>query len=140
MVGTEFIPDTDDSYITLRLNTAIGSSLEYTDAKAHQVEDALKSFPEITAIETTVGIEGSKNAADVNVRLTDPVKTHRRSQKELEKAIRARIATMAGISLSVGFDKPIYVSILGPDDDKLTKFRRTGDEADWRKFRVLPTC
>jgi len=121
MVGTEFTPSTDDSYIPLHLSTAVGSSLEYTDAKARQVEDALKAFPEINAIETTVGVEGSKNAADVNVRLTDPVKTHRRSQKEIEKAIRARIATMAGISLSVGFDRPIWISILGPDEAKLNE-------------------
>ena len=121
MVGTEFIPDTDDSYITLRLNTAIGSSLEYTDAKAHQVEDALKSFPEITAMEANVGTDEGKNYARINLRLSDPVKTHRRSQKEVEKAIRARIATMAGISLSVGFNKPIFVSILGPDASKLTE-------------------
>ncbi len=121
MVGTEFIPDTDQSYITLRLNTAIGSSLEYTDAKAHQVEDALKSFPEITAMETNVGTDEGKNYARINLRLSDPVKTHRRSQKEMEKAIRARIANMAGISLSVGFNKPIFISILGPDASKLTE-------------------
>ena len=121
MVGSEFIPQTDDSFITLRLNTAIGSSLEYTDAKAHQVEDALKDFPEITDIEANIGTDEGKNYARVNLRLSDPQKTHRRSQKELEKAIRARIANMAGISLSVGFDKPIFISILGPDAAKLSE-------------------
>jgi HAE1 family hydrophobic/amphiphilic exporter-1 len=121
MVGTEFIPQTDESYITLRLNTAIGSSLDYTNAKAQQVEDALKVFPEITAMEANVGTDEGKNFARINLRLSDPDVTHRRSQKELEKAIRARIANMAGISLSVGFDKPIFVSILGPDADKLTE-------------------
>jgi multidrug efflux pump subunit AcrB len=121
MVGTEFIPDTDDSYITLRLNTVIGSSLEYTDAKAHQVEEALKVFPEITAMEANVGTDEGKNYARVNLRLSNPAVTHRRSQKELEKAIRARIASIAGISLSVGYNKPIFISILGPDAAKLTE-------------------
>ena len=121
MVGTEFIPDTDDSYITLRLNTAIGSSLEYTNAKAQQVEDALKAFPEITAIEANVGTDEGKNYARINLRLSNPQKTHRRSQKEVEKAIRARIASMAGISLSIGFNTPIFISILGPDASKLSE-------------------
>lgn len=121
MVGTEFIPETDDSYITLRLNTAIGSSLEYTDAKAHQVEEALKAFPEITAMEANVGTDEGKNYARINLRLSDPQLTHRRSQKQLEKAIRARIASLAGINLSVGFDKPIFISILGPDASKLSE-------------------
>ena len=121
MVGTEFIPDTDDSYITLRLNTTIGSSLEYTNAKAQQVEDALKAFPEITAIEANVGTDEGKNYARINLRLSDPQKTHRRSQKAVEKAIRARIANMAGISLSIGFNTPIFISILGPDASKLSE-------------------
>ncbi|HZR36017.1 MAG TPA: efflux RND transporter permease subunit [Nevskia sp.] len=125
MVGTEFIPQTDDSYITLRLNTAIGSSLEYTNAKAHQVEEVLKAFPEITAIETNVGTDEGKNYARINLRLSDPQVTHRRSQKELEKAIRARIASLAGITLSVGFDKPIFISILGPDASKLSEISQT---------------
>src|SRR5450830_445925 len=47
LVGTEFVPETDEGFISLRLNTPIGSSLEYTDAKAHQAEDVLKSFPEV---------------------------------------------------------------------------------------------
>src|SRR5436190_21797595 len=47
LVGTEFIPETDDSFISLRLNTPVGSSLEYTDGKVQQVEAMLKSIPEI---------------------------------------------------------------------------------------------
>ena len=121
MVGTEFIPETDDSYITLRLNTAIGSSLDYTNAKAQQVEEALKIFPEITAIEANIGTDEGKNVARINLRLSDPAVTHRRSQKEVEKAIRARIASVAGISLSIGYDTPIFISILGPDAAKLTE-------------------
>ena len=121
MVGTEFIPETDESYITLRLQTAIGSSLDYTNAKAQQVEEALRTFPEITAIEANVGTDEGKNYARINLRLSDPAVTHRRSQKELETAIRARIATMAGIKLSVGYNNPIFVSILGPDASKLSE-------------------
>ncbi len=38
LVGTEFVPKTDDSFISLRLNTPVGSSLEYTDGKVREVE------------------------------------------------------------------------------------------------------
>ncbi len=121
LVGTEFMPETDDGFISLRLNTPIGSSLEYTDAKAHQVEDALKSFPEIAIAETNVGTDDGTNYARVNLKLSERKITHRRSQKELEKAIRARLASIAGIELSVGYNKPIFISILGPDAQKLTE-------------------
>ena len=33
LVGTEFMPQADQGFISLRLNTPVGSSLEYTDAQ-----------------------------------------------------------------------------------------------------------
>lgn len=120
-IGSEFMPETDDGLISLRLNTPIGSSLEYTDAKTHQVEDALKAFGEIEMVATTVGTDEGRNYSRLLLRLSDIEKTHRRSQKDVEKAIRDRIKTIAGIQMSVGFDKPIFVSILGPDSGKLTE-------------------
>ena len=47
LVGTEFIPDADQGFLSLRLNTPVGSSLEQTDSKVRQVEAVLKTFPEI---------------------------------------------------------------------------------------------
>ncbi len=38
LIGTEFIPEADESFLSLRLNTPVGSSLEYTDGKVRQVE------------------------------------------------------------------------------------------------------
>ena len=38
LVGTEFVPEADEGFISLRLNTPVGSSLEYTDSKVRQVE------------------------------------------------------------------------------------------------------
>src|ERR1035437_2010978 len=121
LVGTEFMPETDDGFISLRLNTPIGSSLEYTDAKAHQAEDVLKSFPEVVIAETNVGTDDGTNYARINLKLSERKITHRRSQKELEKVIRAKLASIAGIELSVGYNKPIFISILGPDAQKLTE-------------------
>jgi multidrug efflux pump subunit AcrB len=90
-IGTEFAPDTDQGIMSLRLNTPIGSSLQYTDEKTKQVEDALKAFPEIALASTSVGTEDGRNYTRILVKLTDRKVTHRRSQKEVEKAIRERI-------------------------------------------------
>ena len=121
LVGTEFIPENDQGFISLRLNTPIGSGLEYTDAKARQVEEALKAFPEIVLAETNVGTDDGKNYARINLKLSDRKHVQRRSQKELEKAIRLRLARIAGIELAVGWNKPIFISILGPDAARLTE-------------------
>ena len=45
--------------------------------------------------------------------------THRRAQKDLEKSIRERLKPIAGIELSVGQNKPIFIAILGQDESKL---------------------
>ncbi len=121
LVGTEFVPETDQGFISLRLNTPIGSGLDYTDAKVRQVEDALKAFPEIVLTETNVGTDDGRNYARINLKLSERKHTRRRSQKELEQAIRVRLASIAGVELAVGWNKPIFISILGPDAAKLTE-------------------
>lgn len=120
-IGAEFAPDSDESQITLNLKTPVGSSLAYTDQKTRQVEAIVRSMPEVLVMNTSVGIEGERNAAQVNLKLSNPRITHRKSQKELEMQIRARLQSVAGIELGVGFNKPIYIAILGPDADKLQK-------------------
>jgi hydrophobe/amphiphile efflux-1 (HAE1) family protein len=119
MIGTEFSPQTDQGYTELHLKTPIGSSLAYTDAKIRQVEAALKTFPEIEIISSTIGTDEGRNMAVIGLSLTNLKQTHRREQKDVEKSIRDRLESIAGIELSVGFFKPINVAILGPDVDKL---------------------
>jgi hydrophobe/amphiphile efflux-1 (HAE1) family protein len=118
MIGGEMFPETDNGYVRMNFKTAVGSSLEYTDSKVRQVEAALKDFKEIDSISTIAGTYDGRNTAIVNLKLTDARKTHRRSQKELEKVIRDRLQEIAGITLSVG-DKPIFIAILGQDEAKL---------------------
>ncbi len=117
-IGGEMMPETDNGFIQLRFKTAVGSSLEYTDSKVKQVEAALKEFPEIDSVMSNIGTWDGRNTAHVNLKLTDVKKTKRRSQKELEGVIRARLQPIAGISMSVGW-KPVYIAILGQDEAKL---------------------
>ncbi len=120
LIGTEFVPQQDESFISLRLNTAVGSSLEYTDSKVRQVEAALKFFPEIALVMTTVGTDEGRNYARVNLKLVDR-EDRRRSQFDLEKAIREKLRPIPGVELTVGFNRPIFVNILGPDPETLTR-------------------
>ncbi|MCC6870248.1 MAG: efflux RND transporter permease subunit [Burkholderiales bacterium] len=120
LIGTEFVPQQDEGFISLRLNTAVGSSLEYTDSKVRQVEAALKSFPEIALVMTTVGTDEGRNYARVNLKLVDR-ENRRRSQFDLEKAIREKLRPIPGVELTVGFNRPIFVNILGPDPETLTR-------------------
>ncbi|RSZ56445.1 efflux RND transporter permease subunit [Massilia atriviolacea] len=118
MIGGEMFPETDDGYIHMQFKAPVGSSLEYTDQKMQQVEAALKEFKEIDSAITTVGTDNGRHTAQMNLKLTDVNKTHRRSQKEVERLIRARLEPIAGITMSVGW-KPIFIAILGQDEAKL---------------------
>ncbi len=119
LVGTEFIPETDEGFISLRLNTPVGSSLEYTDGKVQQVEAVLKRIPEIVLTMTTIGSEDGRNYARVNLKLTER-KDRSRTQKEIERAIRKELKPVPGIELAFGFDRPVWVNLLGPDPETLT--------------------
>jgi multidrug efflux pump subunit AcrB len=120
LVGTEFMPQTDQSFISLRLNTPVGSSLEYTDTKVREVESVLQKFPEIELAMTSVGIEDGRNYARVNLKLVERAKRSR-SQMQLEGLIRDSIRPVPGIELAIGYDRPIWFNLLGPDADTLSK-------------------
>jgi len=123
-IGGEFVPQVDDGFIQLRLKTPIGSSLEYSDAKLRQAESALAEFKEIDSVSTIIGSWEGRNYSQVNVKLTDVHKTHRRSQQEMEKVIRERLEKIAGVSLTVG-QRPIFIAILGTDEAKLDAVAHT---------------
>jgi hydrophobe/amphiphile efflux-1 (HAE1) family protein len=123
-IGGEFVPQVDDGFIQLRLKTPIGSSLDYSDAKLRQAEAALAEFKEIESVSTIIGSWEGRNYSQVNLKLTDVHKTHRRSQQEMEKLIRARLEKIAGVSLTVG-QRPIFIAILGTDEAKLDAVAHT---------------
>jgi multidrug efflux pump subunit AcrB len=118
MIGGEFVPQVDDGFIQLKFKTPVGSSLDYSDAKVRQVEAALAEFKEIDSMQTIVGAWEGRNSSIVNLKLTELRKTHRRSQQDMEKLIRDRLASIPGITLTVG-GRPIFIAILGSDESKL---------------------
>ncbi len=125
LVGSEFIPETDQAFTQLSIRMSVGSSLERSDAKVRQIEEVVRGFPEIATISTNVGGAGDglsqgRNQATLNLTLT-PRRERQRSQKEVEEAIRKRIASIPGIDVSVGFNRPIYVAVLGNDADELAR-------------------
>ncbi len=128
LVGSEFIPQTDQGFTQLSIRMPVGSSLERSDAKVRQVEAVVAAFPEVRNVATSIGGTGNglsvgRNQASINIGLVER-STRSRSQKEIEDAIREQIASIPGIEVSVGFDRPIYVAILGDDAEGLARIAR----------------
>ena len=59
----EFVPSQDQGRLMLRLQTPVGSSLDFTDQKFHEVEMVVKAIPEIKEYFGSVGGHGG---GDVN--------------------------------------------------------------------------
>ena len=138
LVGTEFVPQTDQSFTQLAIRMPVASSLERSDAKVRQVEDLVAAFAEVKNVSTSVGGQGTglatgRNQAVLNIGLVDRSE-RKRTQKEIEDAIREKIAGIPGIETSVGFDRPIYVAILGGDPQGLARIATEFAE----KIKAIP--
>ena len=120
LVGSEFMPETDQGFTQLALRMPVGSSLERTDAKVRQIEEIVNALPEIENVATWVGGAGQRNQAWLNISLK-PKAQRQRSQKQVEEAMRQAIARVPGTDASVGFNRPIYVAILGSDPEGLAR-------------------
>src|SRR6187455_328819 len=74
LVGTEFIPESDNSYIQMNVELPVGTSLSRGSDKLRQVEEVVATFPEIRMVSTTVGDTGNgfRNSAELSIQLTKP--------------------------------------------------------------------
>lgn len=143
LIGTEFVPQADYSETGVVFYTPVGSSLEFTESKARQVEAALRRMPEVQDLYTTIntGAAQGKNYATVYARLL-PRSERKRSTRELNQPLRDSLSGIPGITIThvgslegVGGDnKQIRLSILGPD---LTQLGKLSAEATER-IRAIP--
>ncbi len=133
LVGSEFVPKTDQGFTQLQLRLPVGASLERTDAKVRQVETLVQAMPEVKTVSTWIGGPGQRNQAWLNIALTER-QARQRSQQQVEDAMRELIAKVPGVDVSVGFFRPISVAILGNDPEGLA---RVADEFA-AKVKLIP--
>jgi hydrophobic/amphiphilic exporter-1 (mainly G- bacteria), HAE1 family len=141
-LGKEFVPQPDNNELYLQYYTPAGSSLEFTETKARQVEQLLRATAGVTQTYTTIntGITQGKNYATTFARLV-PRNLRTMSVLQMRAPLRTQIASIAGVTLtdignlsSVGSGKPIQISIQGPDLKQLEKIAAQFTE----KLRQVP--
>jgi HAE1 family hydrophobic/amphiphilic exporter-1 len=123
-IGFEFVPQADLGEQVVSIETPVGSSLEYTEAKLRQVDAAIREFPEVEYTYGTVntGYANGKNQASLYLKLK-PLKHRKRSPDQLAQPIRERLARIPGILASInipggpggGVQKQLQLSLQGPD-------------------------
>ncbi|PRO04372.1 nodulation protein NolG [Acinetobacter baumannii] len=131
MIGTEFVPTPDKGEIRIQFETPVDSSLEYTQAKLHQVDQIIRQFPDVVSTYGVVNseVDSGKNHAGLGVTLK-PKQERSADLTTLNNEFRDRLQSVAGIRVpsvaaaqdSVsGGQKPIMISIKGSDLNELQK-------------------
>ena len=143
LIGSEFVPQADYSETGITFYTPVGSSLELTETKVHQVEAVLKEFPEVLDTYSTVntGSAQGKNYVTTFIRLV-PRKERARSTAQMSIPLRNRLTQIAGITVThigaldgVGGDnKQLRLSLQGADLNQLAKI---SEEAQ-RRLLAIP--
>jgi len=118
LVGSEFIPDADNSYISMNVRMPVGTSLPRGNEKMLQVEAVVRKLAEVRLVSAQVGdVAGSRNTGNLSIQLVKPGE-RQRTQKQVEEVIRKAIAPIPGVDVSLG-ERPIYIALLGPDPEVL---------------------
>ncbi len=146
---SEFVPSQDQSRLSLRVQTAVGSSIEETDRAFRQVEAIVRSRPEVLRLMANVGGQGASGVSAGSIMVTlVPPSERLLSQAELSQELRKELRSLPGVRVVIqdlsqaGFTAqrgfPVEFSIRGPDWDELvrlssgimTKLRDTGVVVD----------
>jgi hydrophobic/amphiphilic exporter-1 (mainly G- bacteria), HAE1 family len=132
-IGAEFLPPADQGEVSVSLEANEGASLDYMAAKVGQVERALREFPYVSAMYSTINSGGARgfNQATVAVQLVASADRNLTTAQSIDP-IRQRLARIAGLTISVGqstgvggSQKPLQLSILGDGEEGL---RRISDQ------------
>jgi HAE1 family hydrophobic/amphiphilic exporter-1 len=128
VVGGRFMPDSDSQRIAVAVETPVGSSLDYTSAKALEIVRYLESRPEVEHTYLSVGGPQHNNAVNrgqIFVQLV-PRRERRLHQTQLETELRPILARYAGAGARImtlgavgGAMAPIQIRLSGPDIARL---------------------
>ncbi|HWU44465.1 MAG TPA: efflux RND transporter permease subunit, partial [Bdellovibrio sp.] len=143
-LNKEMTPIQDQSLFILRLMTPVGSSLAFTDDRAHQIEKWMRARPEVAHLYVAVGGTGVAGGSDANTgfmfvtmkdkghRGVDKKAGHELSQQEFMALARSELAhipdaqvfmlDLSSRGFSTGKGYPIEFTLQGPDWGKLAEF------------------
>ncbi len=131
LIGTEFVPVPDKGEIRIKFETPVDASLEYSQAKLKQVDQIIRQHAQVRS---TYGVingvtDRGKNHVSIRVRVS-PRQERKETLSELNNEFRQRLKSVAGITITSvasadetvsGGQKPVMISIKGPDLDELQK-------------------
>ena len=106
-LGKGFMPDEDEGRFNVSIKTPLGSSIEYTIDRLHQVEYILRRHSEISGLFSTIGTgdRGQVNQGSIYVSLI-PREQRSLHQKAILEKVRTELAQVPGVK---AFAAPIPI-------------------------------
>jgi multidrug efflux pump len=130
LLPSEFVPSQDLSLVMVRIQTAVGSSLNETDELIKKAEAIIAARPEVEKVFTSVGGMGGGgvNSGSMFVTMFPPNK-RQLSQAEFSSQLRKELNALPGVRAVIqdlsqsGFTAqrgfPVEFSVRGPDWERL---------------------
>lgn len=137
LIGQEFIPAMDQGEFIINVELPRGTLLEETDCIVRQIEEKLKTLPEVDTIFTSVGSTGElfrdnrSETARVTVRLKSIVQRNRSTDEIMEElrdelkfpGVKISLQKQDAFMTSMG-EAPVSIRIKGNDLGKLEELVR----------------
>lgn len=118
LIGTEFMPASDEGEVRVDLEMPLGTRLDIMDRQTLRAEQMIReAVPELTSMVTSVESDGGVEA-DIRVGLP-PVGERDRSSAEIADALRERIVGLPDTTVRVRVREPFFIRHLsgGGDDE-----------------------
>ncbi|NJD01909.1 MAG: efflux RND transporter permease subunit [Ruminiclostridium sp.] len=139
LIQAEFLPVIDQGKLTIDMNLTSWSTLKQTQSKVEEVEDHLKSLPEVTDYLVVIGARDNAAVAKINVKLTGK-NQRKKTQTQLAAEIRDWSRKLTDVELtvtegsilertSIDSAKPIAINLTGPDPDMLQQIAKDVEKA-----------
>jgi hydrophobic/amphiphilic exporter-1 (mainly G- bacteria), HAE1 family len=145
-VGTEFMPQADESQFNINVRTDPGSSLQTTDVVVRRIEALVKQDPAVANLFTTIGggTQARVTDAAITVKLVEP-EERTLTQQQIMDRTRQALAGISGAQMYVeaiqrmgsagGRSAMLQVSVQGPKTASVAQLAEVCDRlmADLRR-------
>lgn len=127
LVGTEFLPATDEGQFMIDISAPIGSELEEIEAIMTKVEEQLIGIPEIETVFSTVGNQSNRGSISC---VLSKQKERDRSTQQVADEVRNKIFDIPGAEKTVNVSSVVSLGALGGE---AVSINIKGDDIDMLK-------
>jgi HAE1 family hydrophobic/amphiphilic exporter-1 len=133
LVGSEFMPETDEGEVRVSMEMEVGTRLDVLDQQAETVEAIIqKEVPEIKNMVTFLGPSWRRSGShtgEIRVALTPQVERSR-SSNEIAADLRAKLTNVPGVEIQTRPGRGLFILRMGTGDTDKVQIEIRGYNLD----------